>query len=357
LASFPSANAPKASIPSSTPTGLIYNPGTYAKTDELIALAKIAAKHKGFYASHIRDESSLVFQAIEEILEVARRCGIRVHISHIKVEGRSVWGEAPDVIAILRRARKAGIEVTADQYPYTAWSTSLTATLIPAKYLEGSTKDMTARLEDKEIGPKMTRAIELAIKDYVGGKIIKIARYAKNAKWQGKDLLAIAEAEKKSVLAIVIEITRNGDAQIVGFGMSDEDVRLFMKEPYVATASDGSSMLPGNSVPHPRSYGTFPRKIGRFAIEDNVISLSQAIRSASGLPADILKLPERGYLKVGYYADIVVFDPKTFRDKATYEQPHQYSTGVKYLFVNGRLAIDQGKATNVLAGKVLRHGN
>ena len=336
-------------------TGLIYNPGTYAKTDEIIALARIAAHHKGFYASHIRDEGSGVLVSIEEILEIARRAGIRVHISHIKVSGRNSWGKAPDVIAMIRKARKDGIEITADQYPYTASSTSLAATVIPAKYREGSAKEMIARIDDAETGPKMRKAIEQNIKAAQGGRSIKIARYVKNADWQGKDLFTIAEMEKKTALEIVVDITRNGGAQVVNFGMSDEDVRLFMKEPYVATASDGSAMLPGKTVPHPRSYGTFPRKIGRYAIQDQDISLQQAIRSASGLPADILKLPERGYLKVGYYADIVVFDPKSFRDKATYDSPHQYATGVKYLFVNGRLAIDDGKASDVLAGRVLRH--
>jgi len=201
----------------------------------------------------------------------------------------------------------------------------------------------------------MKHAIEQLIDDHVGGKSLKIASYAKNTAWQGKDLYAIAQAEKTSTLDIVLDITRNGGAQIVNFGMDDVDVRLFMKEPYVATASDGSSMLPSGTVPHPRNYGTFPRKIGRFAIEDEVISIEHAIRSASGLPADILKLPERGYLKAGYFADIVVFDPKTFRDKATYERPHQYASGVRFLIVNGRLAIDDGKATDALPGRVLRH--
>jgi N-acyl-D-aspartate/D-glutamate deacylase len=338
-------------------TGLIYNPGTYSKTDELVALAKIAAQHKGLYASHIRDESTAVESAIAEIIEIARRAGLRVHISHIKVSGRRAWGKAPDVIALIRRARKDGVEVTADQYPYTASSTSLTATVIPAKYREGSAKDLVKRLDDAEIGPKMKKAIGARIDGALGGKAIRIARYAKNTNWQGKDLHAIGELEKKSALDIALEITRNGGAQIVNFSMSDEDVRLFMKEPYVATASDGGSMLPGNTVPHPRSYGTFPRKIGRYSIEDKVIPLEQAIRSASGLPADILKLPERGYLKVGHYADIVVFDAKTFRDKATFDQPHQDATGVRYLFVNGRLAIDDGKRTDTLPGRVLRHGS
>jgi N-acyl-D-amino-acid deacylase len=337
-------------------TGLIYNPGTYSKTDELIALAKIAAHHKGFYASHIRDESTGILVAIEEIIEIARRAGLRVHISHIKVSGRRAWGKAPDVIERIRKARQDGLEVTADQYPYTASSTSLSATVIPAKYREGTAKDLVKRLDDPEIGPKMKKAIENSLEGHLGGKSIKIARYAKNPKWQGKDLFSIAQAEDKSALEIVIDITRNGGAQIVNFGMNDEDMKLFMKEPYVATASDGSARVPSmDETPHPRSYGTFSRKIGRYALEDEVISLPQAIRSSSGLPADILKLPERGYLKAGYFADIVVFDPKTFRDKATYDQPHQYSTGVVHLFVNGKLAIEQGKATKELPGRVLRH--
>jgi N-acyl-D-aspartate/D-glutamate deacylase len=337
-------------------TGLIYNPGTYAKTDELIALAKVAAKHKGFYASHIRNENTAVLAAIEEILEIARRAGIRVHISHIKVSGRTAWGKAPDVIALIRRARKDGIDVTADQYPYIASSTSLMATVIPSRFREGSDEDMIKRLDDPDLGPRMTKAIEQSIKNHLDGKSIRVARYKPNPSWQGKDLAAIAAQEKKTPLDIAIEITRKGGAQIVNFGMEEQEMRLFMKEPYVATASDGSSQVPGDTVPHPRSYGTFSRKIGRFAIEDKIITLEQAIRSASGLPADILRLPERGYLKAGYYADIVVFDPKTYRDKATFDQPHQYSTGVRYLFVNGRLAIEDGKQTAALPGRVLRHG-
>ncbi len=338
-------------------TGLIYNPGAYSKTDELVALARIAAHHKGLYASHIRNENTEVLAAIDEIIQIARRAGLRVHISHIKVSGRNAWGKAPDVIALIRRAHQDGLEITADQYPYIASSTSLSATVIPARFREGTAKAMIDRLDDPEIGPKMKKAIELRIEEHLGGKTIRIARFAKKPEWNGKDLAAIAKSEGKATLDIVLEITRNGGAQIVNFGMNDEEMRLFMKEPYVATASDGSSQVPSTgSTPHPRSYGTFPRKIGQFALEDKVITLEQAIRSASGLPADILRLPERGYLKVGHYADIVVFDPKTFRDRATYEKPHQYATGVRYLFVNGRLAIDAGKSTEVLAGRVLRHG-
>ncbi|MBI3412327.1 MAG: D-aminoacylase [Planctomycetes bacterium] len=338
-------------------TGLIYTPGTYCKTDELITLAKVVARHDGLYASHIRDEGADVMRAIEEILTIARKAGIRVHISHIKVSGRRSWGKGPDVIALVRRARKEGVPVTADQYPYHASSTSLAATVIPARFREGSAKDMIARLDDAEMGPKMTKAIADRLSSEESAKAIKVASFAAKKEWQGKDLFAIAELEKRTPLDIALEITRKGGAGVVNFSMDEAEVRLFMKEPYVATASDGSSMVPSDTVPHPRSYGTFPRKIGRYAIEDKVISLEQAIRSSTGLPADILKLPQRGYIKPGYYADVVVFDPKTFRDQATFEKPHQYATGVVYLFVNGRLAVEKERYTGELAGKVLRHRN
>ena len=336
-------------------TGLIYTPGTYAKTDELIALAKAAAKHDGLYASHIRDEGAAVLAALEEILEIARRAGIRIHISHIKVSGRRNWGKGPEVIALIRRERKRGLNVTADQYPYTASSTSLAAMVVPAKYRAGTAKDFLNRLDDAEAGPKVRAAIAERIDARQGGKTLRIAAYKAKPQWQGKDLNTIAAQEKKTPLDIVLEIERHGGAGVVSFGMNEEEVRLFMREPYVATASDGTSQVPAATVPHPRSYGCFPRKIGHYAIAEKLVPLEQALRSASGLPADILKLPRRGYLKPGYFADVVVFDPKTFRDKATYDRPHQYATGVRYLFVNGRLAIDDGRYTEVLAGRVLRH--
>jgi N-acyl-D-aspartate/D-glutamate deacylase len=338
-------------------SGLIYNPGTYAKTDELIALAKVAGRHRGFYASHIRDEGVAVLAAIDEALTIGREAKLPVHISHLKASGRAAWGQAANEIALIAAARKKGQMVTADQYPYTASSTSLSATVVPALYREGTQKEFLKRLDDPEQGPRIRRAIEEKIERHQGGMSLRVARYRPKPQWQGKDLAAIAIQEKKSLLEIVLEIERNGGAQIINFGMNEEDVRLIMKQPFVATASDGSSQTPGDTVPHPRSYGCFTRKIGRFAIEERVITAEHAIRSASGLPADILQLPERGYLKPGYFADVVVFDPKTFRDRATFDKPHQYSTGVRYLIINGTLAVDRGKYTGELAGKVLRHSS
>jgi N-acyl-D-aspartate/D-glutamate deacylase len=336
-------------------TGLIYNPGIYSKTEEIIALAKVAAKHGGFYASHIRGEGPTLLTSVEEAIRIGREAGLPVHISHFKASGRSMWGKAADAVTLVESARRAGQIVTADQYPYIASSTSLRATLVPARFREGSQRDFISRLNNPAQGKQLRDAIEAELKTMQDGADLRIASYKPKPTWQGKDIAAIASAEGKTALEIVLEIEQNGGAQIVHFGMNEDDMRLIMRQPFVATASDGGSMLPGNTVPHPRSYGCFARKIGRFAIAEKYMPVEQAVRSASGLPADILRLADRGYLKPGYYADVVAFDPETYRDTATYDKPHQYATGVKWLFVNGKPAMENGKDTDVLAGKALRH--
>ncbi len=334
-------------------TGLIYNPGTYAKTDEIIALAKVVNRYGGLYASHIRNESTGLLDAIEEALTIGRESGCRVHISHIKASGKAAWGTSGRAVALIENARKKGQEVTADQYPYIASSTSLRATVVSPRYREGSDKDFLARLDDPQLGPKIRADIERNLGD--DGRRLQIARCSYNPKWQGRNIADIAATENKKPIDIVLAIERNGGAQIVNFGMNEDDVRLYMKQPWVATASDGGVQTPGPTVPHPRSYGTFPRKIGFYAIDEQIVTLEAAIRSASGLPAEILKLPDRGYLKPGYFADVVVFDPKTYRDTATFDKPHQYPTGVKWVLVNGFVAVKEGEYQNVLGGRVLRH--
>lgn len=337
-------------------TGLIYTPGVFAKTEEIIALAKVASRHGGFYASHIRGEGTNLLTSIEEALRIGKEAKMPVHISHFKASGRKAWnGLAAQAIGLVEQARREGQHVTADQYPYAASSTSLSATVVPSRFREGSAKDFQARLDDPVQGKTLRAAIQAELDEKRGGADVRIARYQPKTAWQGKDLVAIAAAESKTPLDIVLEIEKNGGAQIVHFSMNEDDVRLIMKQPYVATASDGSSMSPGATVPHPRSYGCFARKIGRFSITEKVIPVEAAIRSASGLPADILKLTDRGYLKPSTFADVVVFDPATYRDTATFDKPHQYATGVKWVFVNGKAEIAEGKGTDVLAGRVLRH--
>lgn len=336
-------------------TGLYYTPGFYARTEEVIALARPAAGQRGIYVSHMRDEGAGLLASIDETLRIGREAGLPVHISHIKAWGKKAWAKAPDAIALVEQARAKGQTVTADQYPYIAASTMLAAFVIPASMRDGTQQDLIARFDDQEQGPKIRAAIAEQLAEWDEGRSLRIVTYAKKPAWQGKDLAAIAKEEKKTPLDIVLEIERQGGAPAINFAMREEDVRLFMKQPWVATASDGSTMLPGDSFQHPRSYGTFPRKLGLYSIREKLLPLEQAIRSASGLPADVLRLPERGYLKPGYFADVVVFDAEHFRDTATFEKPHQYAAGVKYLLVNGKLAIDDGKLTGTLAGKALRH--
>jgi N-acyl-D-aspartate/D-glutamate deacylase len=335
-------------------TGLIYVPGSFSKTGELVALAEVVGQHRGIYASHIRNEGSQLLESLDEILTIGKQAMLPVHVSHIKVSGKANWGLAPDAIQKLREARAAGQLVTADQYPYPASSTSLAAMVIPDELREW--KVLKAALDDPQRGDQVRKQINAQIGDRDGGERLVIANFSPVRSWQGKSLAAIAKETGRPPLDVALDIMSRGGAQVVSFGMNEDEVRLFMREPFVATASDGSAMpLDSAAQPHPRSFGTFSRKIGHYAIEGQVLPLPQAIRSASGLPADILSLPERGYLKPGYFADVVVFDPQTFRDQATFAKPLAWSTGVKLLLVNGQMAVEDGKPTEKLAGRAIRH--
>ncbi|MEX0704800.1 MAG: D-aminoacylase [Planctomycetales bacterium] len=334
-------------------TGLIYVPSSYADTDELVEIAKVVGAHGGIYASHIRGEGLELLASIDEALAIGRRAELPVHVSHFKASGREAWGLVRHAARMIEEARSKGQIVTADQYPYTASSTSLEATLIPTWARAGGQKALVARFDDAEVAPRLKEEIAKKLELRDDGAVIRIARYAPRGDWTGLHLAEIARKENKTPLALVEEITRRGGAAIVNFGMSEEDVRFAMQLPWVATASDGNAFLPDASRPHPRSYGTFSRKIGRYAIAEKVLPLEQAVRSASGLPADILGLVDRGYLREGWMADIVVFDPERFRDAATFESPHRYSEGCRHVFVAGQPAILDGRPTGALAGRAL----
>ncbi|MBL8829255.1 MAG: amidohydrolase family protein [Planctomycetaceae bacterium] len=332
-------------------TGLIYVPGIYSKTDEIVAVAKVVARHGGIYGSHIRGEGATLLDAVREAIEIGKQAELPVHVSHFKASGNRVWGTLRAAGQIIEQARSAGQRVTADQYPYTASSTSLEATLLPAWAREGGREKIKERLED-EHDSKRLRA-DVAKKLTTTDRIV-IANYRSRPEWLGKSLAEIAKADGREEVDVALDIERNGGASIIHHNMHEDDVRYAMQLPWVSTASDGSAKTPGLDRPHPRSFGTFSRKIGRYAIADSVITLTHAIRSASGLPADILGLTDRGYLKPGLIADVVVFDPKTFRDQATFDDPFRYSTGVRHAFVAGVRAIHEGVPTGALAGKALR---
>ncbi len=334
-------------------TGLIYNPGTFTSTEELIEIAKVVADGNGFYASHIRNEASSLLASVLEAIQIGEQAGCPSHISHIKAADTANWGTVRLAIDAIEKAQQRGLKVTADQYPYVAFSTSLEATIFPSWSRAGGNKQLIERLDDSELAPKIREDVARSIKESDNGRQIVIASCSKIPAYVGKNLYELGQSEKLTALEIGEKIIRNGGASIVKFAMSEDDVRATMTYPWVATASDASTQLPTANRPHPRGFGTFPRKIGHYAIREGVISLEQAIRSATGLPADILGMTDRGYLKPGLAADIVVFDPQVFIDKSTYDNPFQYAEGVKYVLVNGSMAVFNGTPTGALAGKAL----
>jgi N-acyl-D-aspartate/D-glutamate deacylase len=335
-------------------TGLIYVPGIFAKTDELVELAKVVASHGGVYASHIRDEAGNLMSAVDEAVEIGRQANVPVHISHFKSCGVPNWGRLRDAVERIEKARRDGVVVTADQYPYVATSTSLVDTLMRATRIPGGRANLFARMD---ADPALEQTVRKVIADglQVTRKVV-IASSKKHPEAVGKSLQQIAAEKECDVIDLVLQIQRDGGASVVNFSISEEDARYAMTIPWVATASDGSARFPNpKACPHPRNFGTFPRKIGHYALDQKVLSLAQAIRSCTGLPADILGMTDRGYLRPGAQADVVVFDPKTFIDRATFEKPQQYSTGVRYLFVAGKSALEDGKPSGKLHGRALRH--
>jgi len=335
-------------------TGLIYAPSSYAQTEELVVLAKVVAAHGGIYVSHIRDEGDHVLAAVDEAISIGRQSGAPVHISHFKSMQIPNWGRVRDAAAMIEKARAQGLAISADQYPYTANSFSLANATLPDARVRWSRADLAKRMASE---PEFAALVRRVIADELGRtEKIEIAASKKFPDYVGKSLKEIAAEEKIETVDLVLKILVQESPQIVSHSMSEADVRWVMTLPWVATASDGAARTQDpNEHHHPRNFGTFGRKIGRYAIQDKVLSLPQAIRSATGLPADIFGIAERGYLRPGYHADIVVFDPATYRDQATFDKPQEYATGVRFVFLAGQAAVDDSKPGAKLFGRALRH--
>ncbi len=333
-------------------SGLQYIPSAFAKTDELIAISLPIAKHNGFYASHIRDEGDTLIESIQEVIDIAKGAHLPVHVSHLKSSKKPNWGKVRAAARLIEKAQAEGIKITADQYPYTASSTSIMAMLLPDEEREGGGRATAKRLADEATAQRLRPIIAKAV-DARGP--IQIASIKSKPEWIGKTITDIAKSENREPVDVAFDILKNDSgAAGVNFGMDEIDVRYVMTLPWIATASDGSSKIDNGTRPHPRSFGTFPRKIGRYSIQDKVLPLEQAIRSATGLPADTLGMTDRGYLRKDYVADIAVIDPKTFADHATYEEPFKPSTGVRWLLLAGKPAIADGEIQEELTGKPLR---
>lgn len=336
-------------------TGLIYVPSSFADTDELVELAKVVGEYDGLYASHIRGEGTGLLESVAEALDIGRRAELPVHISHFKSSGKDSWGLVRTAVEIIKKARQDGQTVTADQYPYTASSTSLGATTMPSWARAGGRQKTLERLKgDAEDATRIRTAIERKLQLTDNGHRIQIARFRPRPDWAGLRLDEIAHQEQMRPFELVMHIENNGGASVVNHSINEEDVRYVMTLPWVATASDGSARLPSDEVPHPRSYGTFPRKIGYYSIQEKNISIEHAVRSSTGLPADILGMTDRGYLRTGYIADVVVWSEEAFIDTATFTQPHQYAEGLVHVYINGTPAMFHGRVTGALAGKALR---
>ena len=329
-------------------TGLYYAPGSYASTEEVIALASVAAARGGIYDTHMRDESSYtigLFASVRETIRIGREAHMPVMISHIKALGADVWGQSKDVIALVDEARKEGVDVTASQYPYTASGTSVTAALVP-RWAEANGA-LLKNLTDPAVRPRLIDEMNKNLARR-GGPDTLLMTAARDHSIVGKTLDAIARERKETPVEAAIQIIQAGGSDVASFNMKEADIEAFMRQPWVMTCSDGSEG-------HPRKYGTFPRKLREYVYKRHVISLEFAIRSNTSLPAETLGLKDRGLLKPGYFADVLVFDPKTINERATYENPRVLAMGVRYLAVNGQLAIDNGALTSALAGRVLKH--
>ncbi|HMY74670.1 MAG TPA: amidohydrolase family protein, partial [Blastocatellia bacterium] len=330
-------------------TGLYYAPGSYSKTEEVIELAKIAAERGGVYDTHQRDESSYtigLLGSVEEVLRIGREARIPVHISHIKALGADVWGQSKQVIELINRARAEGVAATANQYPYIASGTGLSAALLPRWAEAGGRQEMLKRINDPATRAKLIAEMEVNLKRRGGANSLLI-RGGEDRNLVGKRLDEIAKARGKSPVETALDIIKAGNAGVTSFNMTEADIEAFMKQPWVMTGSDGSGG-------HPRKYGTFPRKIREYVFNRKVISLERMIQASSLQVAETFHLKDRGKIAENWFADVIVFDPKTVADRATYDQPELQAEGFRFIFVNGKLVVEGDKYTGVLAGRTLR---
>src|SRR5688500_3189280 len=348
-------------------SSLIYAPAFYAKTEELIELCKVAAKYKGKYISHLRSEGNEWIEAVQELIRISREAGLPAEIYHIKAAGRQNWNKVDRVIALVNAARRSGLKITADMYMYTAGSTGLNASL-PPWTMDGGYEALFKRLEDPATRQKIAAEVRtpsnkwenLYLADGSPDRILLIGFKSDKLKpLTGKSLAEVAKMRGKDPVETIMDLIVEDRSRVgtVYFLMSEENIKKELRQPWVSLGSDGASMAPEgvflNSSTHPRAYGNFARLLGKYVREEKVISLTEAVRRLTGLPATNLGLDRRGFLRTGMFADVVVFDPATIADRATFENPHQYAVGVKHVFVNGVQVLKDGEHTNAKPGRAI----
>jgi N-acyl-D-amino-acid deacylase len=349
-------------------TSLQYVPARFARTDEIVELAKVAHQYGGIYISHQRSEANAIDDSMKEVFEIARRANIPAEIWHFKTAYKKNWGRMPEMLGRVEAARKQGLKITADVYPYVAGSTSLSACL-PPWALEGGTEKMLTRLNDMRTRQRLRSEISADSKDweniYLGsggpsGILIGSVVNRSLEQWQGKRLAEIATAQNKDPLDALFDfiIADHGQTGAIFFMMQESDMLAALKSPFVSICTDsGSRATDGplaGSKSHPRGWGTYPRILGRYVRDQKLMPLELAIHKMTGLPSSNVGLKQRGLIREGFFADITIFDPKTVIDRATFEDPNQYPVGINYVIVNGQLEVDSGKRTSALAGRPLR---
>jgi dihydroorotase/N-acyl-D-amino-acid deacylase len=349
-------------------TSLQYVPARFASTDEIVELAKVAHQYGGIYITHQRSEANAIDDSMKEVFEIARRANIPAEIWHFKTAYKKNWGRMPEMLRRIAAARRQGLKITADVYPYIAGSTSLSACL-PPWALEGGTDKMVARLKDEETRKRLKWEISVDSKTWEniylgsggpGGILIGSVTNRDLETWQGKRLSEIASAQNKDPLDALLDfiIADHGQTGAIFFMMQESDMQAALKSPFVSICTDsGARATDGplaGSKSHPRGWGTYPRILGRYVRDEKLMPLEFAIHKMTGLPAANVGLKQRGLLRQGYFADITIFDPKTVIDRATFEEPNQYPVGINYVIVNGQIEVDNGNRTPALAGRVLR---
>lgn len=344
-------------------SGLIYPPGSYTGTEELLELAKILKEYGGFYASHLRNEGDRLIEAVDEAILIGEKNGIPVELSHHKAAGRNNWGKVNATLRIMSEARERGVDVTCDVYPYPAAMTTITS-LLPSEALHGGMSDMLERLADPVCRGEIKSSIsEGKMKEEnwilgIGWERIVIAECAKNSRYEGMSLeKIIAEREPnrpyESFFDWMLEV--NGDATMITFGMDEADVRTVLRHPLAAIVSDSWVTSPkAGGRPHPRAYGTFPRFLGRYVRDEGLMSLEEGVRKITSMPANRLGLYDRGIVRPGCFADLVVFDPEKIIDTATFSEPHQYPKGIANVVVNGEIVVNENTLVGKRPGRVLR---
>lgn len=348
-------------------TALQYAPAPYASTEELIALAREAAKFGGIYATHMRSEGDAIDQSLDEVFRIGREAQIPVEIWHLKAAGKQNWGRMPEIVSRIDRARSSGIDVEADTYAYPAWFNTFSA-FVPPWAHEGGDQKMVARLKDPATRARVRHEMETDASGWdnewreIPGPeaiLVSVVQNRELLPLQGKTIAQIAQAEHKDPIETIFDLLiKDPSMSVAVFAMSEQDIALALKQPWVSVDNDSQGTAPdgllGQEHPHPRAYGTFPRILRKYVREEKLLSLQEAIRKFSALPAQRMRLTDRGVLKQGMWADIAVFDPATIHDVATFENPNHLSVGMQYVLVNGVPVIDHGQVTTALPGRVLR---